>query len=256
MASKHIPVALISAGSAGLGAATARLFCKNGYKIVVNYSSNAERANKLLAEFSSLSTLPSSEQASAFAAIKADLTKREDINRLVDESVQQMGRLDVVFSNGGWTRIRDMTSIDDNVLEEDWDRCFNMNVKSHLWLMHAARKYLDETEGSFITTASVAGLNHSGSSLAYSVTKAAQIHLVKGLANMAAPRIRVNSVSPGLLLTEWSDQFSDDAKEAYRQKTKLKRLPALEDVAEQVLRFAKSKSQTGTNAVLDSGYVL
>lgn len=87
------------------------------------------------------------------------------------------------------------------MLEDDWDRCFNMNVKSHLWLMHAARKHLDETEGSFITTASVAGVNHSGSSLAYSVTKAAQIHLVKGLAQMAAPRIRVNSVSPGLLLT-------------------------------------------------------
>lgn len=49
--------------------------------------------------------------------------------------------------------------------EEDWDRCFNMNVKQHLWLMHAARKHLDETEGAFITTASLAGVNHSGSSL-------------------------------------------------------------------------------------------
>lgn len=53
----------------------------------------------------------------------------------------------------------------DNAFEEDWDRCFNMNVKAHLWLMHAARKHLDETEGSFITTASLAGVSHSGSSL-------------------------------------------------------------------------------------------
>lgn len=55
---------------------------------------------------------------------------------------------------------------------------------------------------------------------------------------------------------EWSDQFSDEAKETYRQKTKLKRVPALEDVAQQVLTFARSKSQTGTNAILDSGYLL
>ncbi|KAH6648284.1 short chain dehydrogenase [Truncatella angustata] len=256
MASKAIPVVLVSAGSAGLGAATARLFCKNGYRVVVNYSSNAERADRLLLEFKTLTTLPPTEHGSAFAAIQADLTKREDIKRLVDESVHRMGRLDVVFSNGGWTRIRDMTSIDDNVLEDDWDRCFNMNVKSHLWLMHAAREHLDEAEGTFVTTASVAGVNHSGSSLAYSVTKAAQIHLVKGLAQMAAPRVRVNSVSPGLLLTEWSDQFSDEAKEAYAQRTKLKRLPTVDDVAEQVLTFAKSRSQTGTNAIVDSGYSL
>lgn len=78
---------------------------------------------------------------------------------------------------------------------------FNINVKSHLWLMQAAKKHLDESEGVFITTASAAGMTPSGSSLAYSVTKAAQIHLVKNLAVMAAPRIRVNSVSPGLLLT-------------------------------------------------------
>lgn len=112
MATQTTPVALISAGSAGLGAATARLFCQNGYRIVVNYSSNADRANKLLDEFAALSSLPSSEQSNAFAAVKADLTKRDEINRLVDETVQKMGRLDVVFSNGGWTKIRDMTSID------------------------------------------------------------------------------------------------------------------------------------------------
>ncbi|RFU30511.1 hypothetical protein B7463_g5837, partial [Scytalidium lignicola] len=66
--------------------------------------------------------------------------------------------------------------------------------------MHAAKKYLDDSEGAFITTASLAGVKVSGSSLAYSVTKAAQIHLAKGLAMSASPRIRVNIVSPGLML--------------------------------------------------------
>ncbi|KAI1649772.1 NAD(P)-binding protein [Daldinia loculata] len=245
-------VALITAGSAGLGAAAARVFAKNGFRVVVNYANNEERANKLLEELPSLSTLPGDN----FVTIKADLGSRDDINRLIKETVDRFGRLDVIFSNGGWTRFRGMDSIDDNAYEEEWDRAFNMNVKSHLWLMQAAKKYLDETEGAFITTASIAGVIPSGSSLAYSATKAAQIHLVKALAIMAAPKIRVNTVSPGLLLTEWATRFSDEQKAAHLQKTKLKRFVSVEDVAEQVFTFAKSKSTTGINIVMDSGFIL
>ena len=76
-----------------------------------------------------------------------------------------MGRLDVVASNAGWTRMTGFTNLDDNVLEEDWDRCFNLNVKCHLFLMHAVKQYLEETEGAFITTASAAGVKPGGSSL-------------------------------------------------------------------------------------------
>ncbi|GKT52197.1 versicolorin reductase [Colletotrichum spaethianum] len=208
-----VPVALITAGSAGLGAAAARLFVKNGFKVVINYNNNVERAEKLAEELKRSS-------GSDVLAIKADLGNRDDISKLVEETIQKMGQLNVVFSNGGWTHFRDIMNLDDNVVEDDWDRCFNINVKSHVWLMHAAKKHLDETEGAFITTASVAG--------AYSVTKAAQIHLAKVLAVIAAPKIRVNSISPGLLLTDWGAKFSDDAKAAHIEKTKIKRAATVE----------------------------
>ncbi|KAI1279919.1 short chain dehydrogenase [Xylaria sp. FL0933] len=254
------PVALITAGSAGLGAAAARLFAQHGYRVVVNYSNNAERANQLLSELPGVSSLPKDDSDADgnknFAVIKADLGSREEIKRLVQETIERFGRLDVLFSNGGWTRVRGLASLDDNCYEEEWDRAFNMNVKSPLWLMHAAKKHLEETEGAFITTASLAGVIHSGSSLAYSVTKAAQLHLAKALAVMAAPKIRVNSVSPGLLLTEWAERFSDEVKEDHRQKTKLQRIVTVEDVAEQVLTFARSRSTTGVNVVMDAGFML
>ncbi len=57
------------------------------------------------------------------------------------------------------------TNLNDNVLEEDWDRCFNLNVKCHLFLMQAVKQHLEETEGAFITTASAAGVKPGGSSL-------------------------------------------------------------------------------------------
>jgi NAD(P)-dependent dehydrogenase (short-subunit alcohol dehydrogenase family) len=64
-----------------------------------------------------------------------------------------------------WIKPADFTNLDDNAIEEDWDRCFNMKVKSHLFLMHAASEHLEATKGTLIMTASVAGVVVSGSSV-------------------------------------------------------------------------------------------
>ncbi len=165
------PVALVTAGSAGLGAATAKAFAIAGYKVVINYSNNSSRASALLSELETLSPLPKPSLTATvssspnFLTIQADLSRQSEISRLVSLAVTEMGRLDVVFSNGGWTSITDFHDLDDNVDEEMWDRCWNINVKSHLWIMRAARKYLEESEGCFVTTASLAGVRPSGSSV-------------------------------------------------------------------------------------------
>ncbi|KAF1357101.1 hypothetical protein BDV97DRAFT_286692 [Delphinella strobiligena] len=249
-------VALVTAGSAGLGAAIARTLARDAHmRIVINYSSNSDRANSLIQDLQKLTHSDNGER-NRFIAIKADMGKKDEIRRLVDEAHAAMGRLDVVVSNAGWTRMRNFMDLDDGVDEDDWDRCFNVNVKSHLWLFHAAKQHLDQSEGAFISTASVAGVKPSGSSLPYAVTKAAQIHLAKSLAVIAAPRIRVNSVAPGVLLTEWGLSFPQDKLDAVKEKNQLKRFATVEDVAEQVKIFALSKSITGQNAVIDAGFSL
>lgn len=165
MSSTGSPVALITAGSAGLGAAAARLFVKDGYRVIVNYNNNEDRARNLLDELKLLSPLPSQELN--FKVLRADLGNRDQVIDMVKNAVAIWGRLDVVFSNGGWTRFTDFTDLDDNVVEEDWDKCFNMNVKSHLFLIHAAKEHLDKQHGAFITTASLAGVKAMGSSLVF-----------------------------------------------------------------------------------------
>jgi NAD(P)-dependent dehydrogenase (short-subunit alcohol dehydrogenase family) len=163
-----------------------------------------------------------------FHAIKADVGDKPSVKRLIEDTVKVMGRLDIVISNAGWTRITDFSNFSEGLLESDWDTCFTYNVKSHLWLMEFAKSHLEATDGSFVSTASLAGVKPSGSSLPYSVTKAAQIHLVKGLAVICGPGIRVNSVSPGLLLTEWGLQFPEEKREKAVGLTKLGRLPTVE----------------------------
>lgn len=191
-------VALITASSAGLGAAIAKALASD-MRVVINYSSSRQRAESVLRELEQIS--PSHAEGKRHLALQADVSKRLEIVRLVDETVAAMGRLDVVVSNVGWTRLADFNDLDANVNEDDWDRCFNVNVKAHLFLMHAAKPYLEASEGAFISTASVAGVKPSGSSVAYAVTKAAQIHLAKSLAIIMSPKVRVNSVSPGIILT-------------------------------------------------------
>ncbi|ORY16046.1 oxidoreductase ucpA [Clohesyomyces aquaticus] len=245
-------VALITASSAGLGAQIARVFAPD-YRVVINYSTNSSRASTLLTELSSIPCSHPSPSTPRFHILQADVSSKPSVQNLVSETIKKMGRIDVVVSNAGWTRMTDFMNFDEGVNDEDWDRCFTMNVKTHLWLAYAAKDALTESEGTFISTASVAGVKPSGSSLPYAVTKAAQIHLVKGLAVILAPKVRVNCVSPGLMLTEWGLKFPESKIKKATENTKLKRLATVEDVAEQVRTLAGSRSVTGQNLCIDGG---
>jgi NAD(P)-dependent dehydrogenase (short-subunit alcohol dehydrogenase family) len=201
-------VALVTASSAGLGAATVKALAPF-YRVVVNYHSRLEKAEEVIKSASQIpatySTSDNDGDNPRFFAIKADVQQRSEIQRLVSETVAKMGRLDVVVSNSGWTRLTDFMDLDQQVNEDDWDKCFNVNVKCHMWLLYAAKEHLQKCEGggAFVTVASLAGVRPSGSSLPYAVTKAAEIHLTKGLALICGKSVRCNSVSPGLMLTEW-----------------------------------------------------
>ncbi|EXJ84891.1 alcohol dehydrogenase [Capronia epimyces CBS 606.96] len=254
-------VALVTASSAGLGAAAVKALASH-FRVVVNYNSRQEKAEQVIKEASSIPATYSTSTEPRFHAIKADISRRSEIQRLVAETVATMGRLDVVVSNGGWTRLTDFFDLEQQINEDDWDRCFNVNVKSHLWLLYAAKPHLEKTAdeegvgGAFVTVASLAGVRPSGSSLPYSVTKAAEIHLTKGLALICGAKVRCNSVSPGLMLTEWGNQFPEAKIKATTERAALKSLTTPEDVAEQIKTLVLSKSITGQNIVLDGGIAI
>ena len=195
---------------------------------IVNYANSKERANSLLEELHKIPSTSASNESPRFESLQADVGDRAAVQKLVKDTVSKFGRLDVVISNAGWTRVTNFGNLDEGMVEEDWDKCFLYNVKAHLWLMHASKAELEKTEGAFITTASVAGIKPSGSSLPYAVSKAAAIHLSKSLAVICSPKIRVNSVSPGLLLTDWGLSFGEEKINTATNATKLKRLATVE----------------------------
>lgn len=236
---------LITGGSAGLGAEIARQFASEKCNIVINYAHSSEQAEALVKELEN-----TDNNIKAFA-IQGDVSKQDSINKLVEQTVEMLGGLDIVISNAGWTKVVPFNDLD-SLTEEVWDGCFDMNVKAHFFLFKAVKPYLEENKGAFVVSGSIAGVKPAGSSLAYSVTKTGLTHLVKCLAKTFG-NVRSNVVCPGLLLTEWGRNFGEERIEQIRQHAPLKEVTSIEECAEMFLSIAKNKSMTGAVVSVDAG---
>lgn len=143
-----------------------------------------------------------------------------DCQKVVQQTISSLGGLDILISNAGYTRFSDFSDLSATTLD-DWDRTYAVNVKAQVYLLRAARETFNANAegGAMIITSSIAGRTTAGSSMPYSVSKAAQIHLMRYvlcpewerrelignrcLASTQGPKVRVNAVLPGFLRTEW-----------------------------------------------------
>lgn len=218
---------------------------------------NVERAKALIEELNSIHLADGMTDAPStsprFFAIQADASDKSSIEDLVRRTISTFGRLDVVASNAGWTRITTFNDMNENADEDLWSKTHRCNVTAHFWLMKAVKPHLEATKGAFVTTASLAGVLPGGSSLPYAISKAAQIYLAKTLSRVCAPHIRVNSVSPALMLTDWGLQFSEEQQLAQAEVSRLKRLikvqvresrvrPSTHGANDQVHRMSRTSS--------------
>ncbi|OKL58853.1 hypothetical protein UA08_05643 [Talaromyces atroroseus] len=269
---------LVTAGSRGLGALVAEKFAAEGANVAINYVSNVGRAEETASKIKSQYQVKTT-------IIQGDLGVKEDCIKVVKTAVDELGGLDIVISNAGWTKFAKFDDLDATE-ESDWDKCWAVNVKGHLHIFREALPTFNANPdgGVFLVTASIAGLGASGSSLPYSVSKAAcnvsplftpSLHLTKCLAKSQGPKVRVNAVCPGLLLTEWGNQFSAESIHNHIEKTALKRVVSnnwnelkgqitdsrtskaeLEDTADLYITLAKNSSMTGQSMAVDAGFTL
>ncbi|KAJ4365044.1 hypothetical protein N0V83_008660 [Neocucurbitaria cava] len=239
---------LVTGGSAtsGLGELISIFFAKEGANIAINYFNRIEPAEKV--------AKACQDEGVKAVVIKADMTSTAEAKRAVQDTVAQLGGIDIVISNAGWTRFSDWKDLD-SMSEEEWDRCWSANVKVPKALLTEAKKTFDDNPdgGQMITTGSIAAVMQGGSSMPYSVTKAAQLHLVKCLAVTVGPKIRVNTVLPGLLLTEWGRKYSEERIQQAKNASVLKHETFLDDCANAFIYIAKNTSMTGMKIQVDAG---
>jgi NAD(P)-dependent dehydrogenase (short-subunit alcohol dehydrogenase family) len=241
---------LITGGSRGLGALLCEKFAIEGANISVNYLSSKDAAEKVAAKVKNDFGVKS-------IVIQGDVGVASDCERLVKETIEQLGGIDVIVNNAGWTKPSKFGDL--NALSHDeWNKCWAVNTMSQLVLMQAAVDTFNANSegGVFLISSSIAAISCAGSSMAYSVSKAAQVHLMKCMAKTQGPKIRVNAILPGLLLTDWGLRLSKESQQAAIAGAALKHETYLEDCADAYVACARNTSQTGQEIVVDAGIVI
>jgi len=238
--------AVILGGSGGIGAATAKVLAEAGAAVIVSYRGREAEARALVA------SLP----GSGHDARPASMEDRTSVEALAEDVARTHGRCDVLVNSAGFTRAiahTDLDALDDEFLDSMW----RVNWRGPLSAVRAFRLLLEESEGLVVNISSIAALNGSGSNLAYAAVKAATDSLTKSLARALAPKVRVMSVSPGVVETGFVPGRGPEANAKIAPSIPLKRVAQPEDVANAVLACATLLTySTGSLILVDGGRAL
>jgi Dehydrogenases with different specificities (related to short-chain alcohol dehydrogenases) len=242
-------VAVITGASSGIGRSTAKLFANNGWSVVA-VGRNEHELSDLRDE---LRNSPGKVRMHL-----ADLTVTSQIDMLVSETIEHLGRIDVVVNSAG---IIKNGTISDTTLPE-WDRMMEINLRSAFYIMHKCVPYLELTKGNIVNISSVAGTRSFPNVLAYCVSKAAVDQLTRCSALDLAPKgVRVNAVNPGVVITNIHKRggMEPNAYDKFLEHSKtthpLGRVGSPEEVADLVYYLASDKASwiTGATYEIDGG---
>jgi len=241
-------VALITGGSRGIGRATAILLAEQGADIVVNYAGNKAAADVVCDAIKALGR--------KVLAIQADVSKSAEVQKMVDDSIKEFGRIDILVNNAGITKDGLLMRMKD----EDWSSVIDINLTGVYNCSKAVTKpMMKQKSGSIINMSSVVGVNGNVGQANYAAAKAGIIGFTKALAKEIASRnIRVNAIAPGFIATDMTTDLSEQVKEEMLKSIPLNSLGTAEDVAQAVLFLASDASKyiTGQTLHVDGGMVM
>jgi 3-oxoacyl-[acyl-carrier protein] reductase len=242
-------VAVVTGGGTGLGREVSRLFAERGAGVAIVYSRSQEDAEKCARELA--------RDGQRVTTHRLDVADEAATGPVFDEIAGQHGGIDYLVNNAGTTAYVDYKDLD-SLTGEVWDRILGVNVKGAFFCARAAAGHMrGRGGGAIVNVSSTAALRPSGSSIAYSVSKAALAHLTRNLAIALAPEIRVNHVAPGGMYTRWwntrrsPEQWAESAG-----ALPLKRHAHLEDIALAVVQLVENGSATGQMLVMDGGSIM
>jgi len=239
-------VALVTGGSRGIGKGIARTLVKAGARVMIT-SRKAEACEAAVKEIENDIGKGADYEA-------GHIGHPEDARRVIDATLERLGRLDVLVNNAATNPYAGPT-IDVDLPR--WQKTLEVNLTAPLlWTQLAWQRWMQQHGGAVVNIASVGGFATNPILGVYDVTKAALIHLTKQLAAELGPKVRVNAVAPGLVKTDfarvlWEGGRGDEVAKAYP----VQRLGEPEDVAGAVLYLAAETGRwiTGQTLVLDGG---
>jgi ketoreductase RED2 len=233
-------VAIVTGSSSGIGERTAQRLAELGAHVVVNSASSVEAGQKVA------DSLPNGA-----IYVQADISDKAQCQKLIDATIAKFGKLDVLVNNAGWTTLVPHADLD-ALTDEIFEKTFNVNVMGTWQLTKIAMPHLLKSQdGNVVNITSVAGVRPMGSSIAYSMTKAALNQMTRLMAKSHGP-VRHNAVAPGLVETPWTQDWATQHA-GVAAIAPLKRSATPDDCAEAVLSFLRNKYVTGQIFVVDGG---
>ncbi len=240
---------LVTGGASGIGLATVELFAKRGARIALNHLPDDLRGP------AAVETLRA--QGHDVLATPGDVSKPGAAEKMVGNAIEALGRLDFLVNNAGTPATaepiapRELGRLDEGF----WQTVLMTNLLGPFRCTRAAAAALRAARGAVCNTASVAGRNMPGSSMAYGASKAGLINLTKNLARALAPEARVNAVAPGFVDTDWTRAWPAARKQASIDRTLLKRACTPADIAAAIVFLCADASMvTAQTLVVDGGY--
>ena len=243
--------ALVTGGASGIGLAVTTQIGRNGGTVAVNYLPDDPRGPETVEKLN----------ADGIKAIGApgNVAVAGDAERMVNDAIQKLGRLDFLHANAGTPvgRRRIEPRELDMMTEEFWNTILQTNLLGVFRCAHAAAPALKAANGAIVSTASIAGLGRAGSSLAYGASKAGVVNMTQNLARALAPEVRVNAVAPGAVDSSWQIEWSNEERSASIERALLKRRCTTDDIAEVVLFLGFGAAMvTGQTITVDGGLTL
>ncbi len=232
--------AIVTGAARGIGKAIALKFAAEGANIAFTDLVIDENAGKTAAEIEAMGV-----KAKGYASNAANF---EDTAKIVAEIHKDFGRIDILVNNAGITRDGLMM----RMTEQQWDMVIHVNLKSAFNFIHACTPVMmRQRSGSIINMASVVGVSGNAGQCNYSASKAGMIGLAKSIAKELGSRgVRANAIAPGFIITDMTDQLSEEVKKEWAKTIPLRRGGTPEDVANVATFLASDLSSYVTGQVI------
>ena len=239
-------IAIVTGASRGIGREIAKSLARKGIKVIANYNNSQEKAEELKKELK--------EEGYEIEIFKADVSKEEECQKLVEYSIKKYNKIDILVNNAGIDKYQLITE----VTKKDWEEIINTNLYSAFCMCQKVLpNMIHNKNGCIINISSIWGIVGASTEVVYSISKAGMDGLTKALAKEVGPsNIRVNSIAPGYIETDINKDVTKEEKEEILKEIPLEKTGEPKEIAKCVNWLVEDNYTTGQIISINGGWVI
>ncbi len=237
---------IITGGSRGIGRCMVESFAREGYNVLLNYNKSEKQAKKIQSDLK--------EEGYLIEIYKADVSKKQEVKKMVNYAIKKFGTIDVLINNAGIAKLQ----MFQDVTEEDWNEMLDTNLKSAFYAcQEVIPNMIHNKKGCIINISSIWGLVGASCETVYSISKAGIDALTKSLAKELGPsNIRVNSIAPGVINTDMNSKLDEHIIKEIKNETPLGKIGNPMDIYRCAKWIIEDEFTTGQVISVNGGYVI